>query len=278
MSSNLSERTLQLSLISFKERVVNQQKRIEDLEEENDRLRHLVVVARSGESSSGCGGGGQTNHGSGGEGQECAEIIRQLEEANLHLRQRNLELTQALLNKNLSLNSIRSFASGDGCMDAMESLASVDEEEEDDADDVIDDDVTDDSDRKELQHQKQTPSQIDKLQEQSMNKIADVKNVLLEQQRSLVSLLRKQREQTAAAAAEKAAAAAKEAAAAAAAAVRCCPMCEVPFPEKQVSVEEFEAHVLEHFSYEDRQQSSLETIKNYDILLDAQTSFDGDFG
>ena len=37
---------------------------------------------------------------------EDATVIRQLEEANLHLRQRNLELTQALLNKNMSLSSI----------------------------------------------------------------------------------------------------------------------------------------------------------------------------
>ena len=35
-----------------------------------------------------------------------AVLVRQLEEANLHLRQRNLELTQALLNKNMSLSSI----------------------------------------------------------------------------------------------------------------------------------------------------------------------------
>ena len=99
MTSSLSERTLQLSLISFKERVVNQQKRIEDLERENDRLR--LVIARSSPGNSG-------NH-HGGSGHECTEIIRQLEEANLQLRQRNLELTQSLLNKNLSLNSIRCF-------------------------------------------------------------------------------------------------------------------------------------------------------------------------
>ena len=38
-----------------------------------------------------------------------------------------------------------------------------------------------------------------------------------------------------------------------------CPMCEVAFPEGQVSLEDFESHVLEHFSYEDSQ--SMETIR-----------------
>ena len=77
------DRSLQLSLISFKERVTNQQKRIDELERENKELRARL----SNEA-------------------DDQNVIRQLEEANLHLRQRNLELTQALLNKNMSLSSI----------------------------------------------------------------------------------------------------------------------------------------------------------------------------
>ena len=43
----------------------------------------------------------------------------------------------------------------------------------------------------------------------------------------------------------------------------------------QVSLEDFESHVLDHFSCEDR---SMDTIHNFDLMLDAPSSFDGDFG
>ena len=58
---------------------------------------------------------------------------------------------------------------------------------------------------------------------------------------------------------------------------RTCPMCEVAFPEEQVSLEDFESHVLEHFSYEHHDRS-MDTIHNFDLMLDAPSSFDGDFG
>lgn len=45
--------------------------------------------------------------------------------------------------------------------------------------------------------------------------------------------------------------------------VKCCPMCEVMFPGDS-SQEEFESHVVEHFSYEES-----ETLRNFDTVPDA---------
>merc|ERR1719228_586719 len=44
---------------------------------------------------------------------------------------------------------------------------------------------------------------------------------------------------------------------------RCCPMCEVVFP-LDIDQEEFESHVVEHFSYEES-----DTLKNFDTVPDA---------
>ena len=54
---------------------------------------------------------------------------------------------------------------------------------------------------------------------------------------------------------------------------RLCPMCEANFPYDEILQEDFEAHVLGHFSYEEE----AETLTHYDMVLDAQRSLDGDF-
>jgi len=260
-------RSLQLSLISFKERVTSQQKRIEELETENRELRSRmanqttsVLERESRELRS---------------RNEDAVVIRQLEEANLHLRQRNLELTQALLNKNMSLSSIGSFNEGFGGGAGGESLAAA-------CDDVIND-VT--GDACSLDGLDQLTDQPAKLEQLNMNKILEIKRVLLDQQKSLMTAIHRAREETARKVRENKKAENKKAAtcdhqtetegAGDSEVARCCPMCEVAFPEEQVSLEDFESHVLEHFSYEDR---SMDTIHNFDLMLDAPSSFDGDFG
>ena len=53
---------------------------------------------------------------------------------------------------------------------------------------------------------------------------------------------------------------------------RLCPMCEANFPQDLILQEDFEAHVLGHFSYE----REAETLTNYDMVLDAQRALDGD--
>ena len=53
---------------------------------------------------------------------------------------------------------------------------------------------------------------------------------------------------------------------------RLCPMCESNFPQDLILQEDFEAHVLGHFSYE----TEAETLRNYDMVLDAQRAMDGD--
>jgi len=53
---------------------------------------------------------------------------------------------------------------------------------------------------------------------------------------------------------------------------RLCPMCESNFPLDLILQEDFEAHVLGHFSYE----TEAETLTNYDMVLDAQRAMDGD--
>ena len=44
---------------------------------------------------------------------------------------------------------------------------------------------------------------------------------------------------------------------------KCCPMCEIVFPA-DISQDEFESHVVEHFSYEES-----ETLRNFDTVPDA---------
>ena len=46
-------------------------------------------------------------------------------------------------------------------------------------------------------------------------------------------------------------------------ATKCCPMCEIVFPA-DISQDEFESHVVEHFSYEES-----ETLRNFDTVPDA---------
>lgn len=222
------DRSLQLSLISFKERVTTQQKRIEDLERENRELRARL----SNEADE-------------------QNVIRQLEEANLHLRQRNLELTQALLNKNMSLSSIGSFNEGcGGGSGAGESLAAAC----DDVDVVSDVSLEDAS--------------AARLEQMNMARILEVKRALLDQQKTLMAALHKARE-------AKGKENKEDCGKVHDGTPRCCPMCEAAFPEEQVSLEDFESHVLDHFSCEDR---SMDTIHNFDLMLDAPSSFDGDFG
>jgi len=221
------DRSLQLSLISFKERVTNQQKRIDELERENKELRARL----SNEA-------------------DDQNVIRQLEEANLHLRQRNLELTQALLNKNMSLSSIGSFNEGcGGGNGAGESLAAACDEV-----DVVSDASLED---------------ISRLEQMNVTRVLEVKRALLDQQKTLMTALHKARETA------KNKEEAKGECGNAHESPRCCPMCEAAFPEEQVSLEDFESHVLDHFSCEDR---SMDTIHNFDLMLDAPSSFDGDFG
>ena len=217
---SVNESTLQLSVISLKERCLKQQKRIEDLERENDRLR--LVVARSSGSSSGNEGSG--NHES---------LVRQLEEANLQLRQRNLELTQALLSKNDSLNSIRYDPS----------LVSQNPNLESDFRSFSDECMEGEG----LAEQAEVGEEVslDKLEEQCQQKMMVLKKVLLDQQKKLMGLLRKD---------------------------RCCPMCEAPFPEGQYSHQDFESHVMEHFSCEENG-----SMRHFDFMFDAN-SLDGEFG
>lgn len=216
--------TLQLSLISLKERCLKQQKKIEDLERDNDRLR--LVAARSHESLSGDSGD--------------QDVVRQLEEANLQLRQRNLELTQALLRKESKSDPEVSWNSAGG----METDVDGDDDDDEDEEAVM-----------------------EKLRVADRH-TGELKHVLLDQQKALATILDKFRDHHESLMAENARAAAPEV-------DRLCPMCEGRFPEDEMSMEEFESHVMDHFSYEDR---SLDVAEHYDMMLDAQGRLDGEFG
>jgi len=298
MSSSV-DRSLQLSLLSFKDRVMSQQNRIEELERENRDLRRSRMEAEDRHESD-------------------AVLVRQLEEANLHLRQRNLELTQALLNKNMSLSSIGSFnegfsgvSGGGGCSSsgAGESLAPP-------ADEVCRGgggglDADDESSLDALERGETndpTAEVLTRLEQQNISKIMEVKKTLLEQQKTLMGVIHARSRELEAAARQKGFTSMSQDTSKACelheghqmttqastdqlpgertngltrtnqefSSDRQCPMCEVAFPEGQVSLEDFESHVLEHFSYEDSQ--SMETIRNFDLMLDAPNSYDGDFG
>ena len=116
------------------------------------------------------------------------------------------------------------------------------------------------------------------LENESAAHLADMKARLLQQQvilktamRRMVEKIKENREDAteASASAETTGASSVETAAELLVAdkdklMRTCPMCEAAF-NRDVGQDAFEAHVVEHFSYEES-----ETLRNFDLVPDAQ--------
>ena len=266
--SPASLNSLQIALFSMKERCTKQQRKIEDLEQENNMLN----VNRS----------------------DLYTELKKLHEANVKLREKNVSLSHELHLKNKEMSEVRELwdrerrghqssvrqlerlqenilRSDDGANSSEEEedvISSLKPSEEDgDGDANTCDNVVDNS----------APPGDDNLVamlDSSRQNMVSLKSSLLQQKAQLSAALDslKQRRSVGDQAAERLISAVLTSAIArsgdraegeAGAGARCCPMCEAVFPADS-SQEEFEGHVVEHFSYEES-----DTLRHYDTVPDA---------
>ena len=276
-TSPASLNSLQIALFSMKERCTKQQKKIEELEQETT----LLNSSRN----------------------ELYLEMKKLHEANVKLREKNVSLSHELHLKSKELTEVKELRdrdrarnesnvkqleklqedylkkSGDtttssdstDCDDMLSSLKSSEVIEED-----VTNDVSDVTDNTLSEAHDNTRAMLDN----SKQSMVSMKTALLQQQSQLQHAIEalKQRRAVTDQSAERliscvlssvvtSAGGGQEAPIAGhehgPAGVKCCPMCEVMFPGDS-SQEEFESHVVEHFSYEES-----ETLRNFDTVPDA---------
>ena len=299
--------TLQISVIALKDRCLEQQRKIDILEAENSRLYYALGMSEL--QFKGAVGYSETNA---NPNVDHIEALNRLQEANYLLRQRNLELNEKLVGKSdtskllksLDIGSIKQTG-GDpythpkicfensgsvrGCLEDIE----VEEEEEDDEEEDVNhgslNGISREGGGKSLRKIQLTDRNLKKLKEQLLNQqklmIQQVQNMSstfsmnqnpmqncnspsIPQPPRKVSVKSrpstKTKNEIDGQENETEESISKE---------RLCPMCEANFPNDEIRQEDFEAHVLAHFSYEDE----VAALTNYDMVLDAQRSLDGDF-
>jgi len=244
--SEASLNTLQLALRTMKERCRGQEARIGELEDDNAHLR--------------------------ADRANLYTEMNKLQEANILLREKNLQLNQQLHTKSRENADVR------------EQFDSLQEQHSDKV--------------RQLQRLQSEVTSIalndDGIQdmggeslEDSAREMGELKGKLLQQQAAMREALSvmaaafrrqlRQRQSEAQAAPRpssppaamsmssltESATSASQAASASASA-RTCPMCEVAFPLTETSQDDFEAHVVDHFRYEES-----DTLKGFDFVYDA---------
>ena len=269
--SPASLNSLQIALFSMKERCTKQQRKIEDLEQENN----LLNVNRS----------------------DLYSELKKLHEANVKLREKNVSLSHELHLKNKEMSEVRELwdrerrghqssvrqlerlqenilRTDDGSNsseeeeDVISSLKPSEEDGDADAntcDNVVDNNCASPGD-----------DNLVAMLDSSRQNMVSLKTSLVQQKAQLSAALDslKQRRSVGDQAAERLISAVltsaiarsgdrAEGGAGAGAGARCCPMCEAVFPADS-SQEEFESHVVEHFSYEES-----DTLRHYDTVPDA---------
>jgi len=258
-TSPSSFNSLQIALMSMTDRCTKQQKRIDDLEnskkelylqmkkmhDENVKLREKNV-SLSHEV--------HTKSKRLSEVKECWIRDKEMNENNV----KQLEKLQDMLGfgpkqGNSSLDSFEMDSKNDN----ISSLDTIDVTETDVSSTILNN------------ANDETKALIDS----SKQGMADIKNTLMQQQSLLKSAVEamKQRKTVSDQSAERLIAAVLTSVVSRAGhdnasgvlGARCCPMCEAVFPDT-CSQEEFETHVVEHFSYEES-----ETLRNFDTVPDA---------
>jgi len=252
-SSPSSVNSLQIALFALKERCSKQNMRIEDLEQEN------LVLTNSRA--------------------DLYVEIKKLHEANVKLREKNLSLNQELHQKNKENCEIRQKLEGDRARHArdvrqlerlqqevinrttartismeppeIETISSLEPDKEDPADNDAGEE------------------EVKELLVSGTDKMTAIKTSLISQQAVLVSALsslqemktaRDQRDDLVVSTISQVLSSGGLSAVDEVG--RCCPMCEAQFPDH--TQDQFESHVLSHFSYEDS-----DTLTNFDTLPDA---------
>jgi len=308
--------TLQISVIALKDRCLKQQRKIENLEEENSRLYYALGLSEL--PFKGTDGISGTKEGVKDPNVDHIVAFKRLQEANYLLRQRNLELNEKLVSKSdtsripqtlttasmeqtgkniknicdpKTNSSIRFENTGcvNGCVEEIE----VEEAEEDDEEENVNpnshNEISKDCGGKSLSKIQLTDRNLKRLKEQLLSQqklmIQQVQTIsstfatnrnMTESDYSpstlelpsvaLVKIRPSMREKNEIDCQENIPKDVQDV-------ERLCPMCEANFPNDEIMQEDFEAHVLAHFSYEDEAV----TQTNYDMVLDAQRSLDGDF-
>jgi len=262
-SSPASINSLQIALFSLKDRCTKQQKRIDVLEGENSALDNSRA--------------------------ELYSEIKKLHEANVKLREKNLSLSHELhmrskencemkvqwdkdrsrnmsnvkqlekLQKDVIQRSARTISMEENDSEDDDTIASIKYET-----------VQDSAETSEVIEDEEMKTLVDT----GADTMTQIKQNLKNQQLQILTALKtlQQKKTLSDQRAEALISASLAAAVQRADSVyntsnpppgRCCPMCEVVFPLESTQ-EEFESHVVEHFSYEES-----DTLRNFDTVPDA---------
>jgi len=285
MTSNSSSpsgsiNTLQIALIAMKERCQRQQKRVEELEREN----LLMAEVRA----------------------DLYNEVKRLHETNVKLREKNLQLNNELRLKSNECVEVREALSKSKTnnsssarqLERLQNEVSMIANRErrasnrgSRAKDSIDEDhptemlmsLTPDNDTSSLDNISYSQFNEEdscKLLEKTTSRMSTIKQTLLSEQQAIMEAIQtlEHRQSVSArnaeslisaslAAAQKLSVSEENAESSSVKEDRKCPMCEAAFPQT-VSHDEFESHVVEHFSgFEES-----ETLTNFDTLPDAYWS------
>jgi hypothetical protein len=259
-ASPASINSLQIALFSMKDRCTKQQRRIDELEAEKVTLNNSRA--------------------------ELYTEMKKLHEANFKLREKNLSLSSELhmrskencemkvqwdKDRTRNMSNVKQLErlQKDVIQRSARTISMDENDSEDDTiasmkfdvskDDTSEADTVEDEEMRTLVDTgAETMNQIKlKLKNQQGQILAALKT--LQQRKNLTD----QRAESLISASLEAAVRKTEQSPISSPAGRCCPMCEVVFPLEN-SQEEFESHVVEHFSYEES-----DTLKNFDTVPDA---------
>jgi len=263
-ASPASINSLQIALFSLKDRCTKQQKRIDELEGENNVLNNSRA--------------------------ELYSEMKKLHEANVKLREKNLSLSHELhmrskencemkvqwdKDRSRNISNVRQLEKLQKDV-IQRSARTISMEENDSEDDdtiasIKYEVVKDSSETGEVVEDEEMKTLVDT----GADTMAQIKQNLKNQQLQIVTALKTlQQKKTLSDQRAESLISASLAAAVQKSDIsatnhtstppgRCCPMCEVVFPVESTQ-EEFESHVVEHFSYEES-----DTLRNFDTVPDA---------
>lgn len=257
--SPASINSLQIALFSLKDRCTKQQKRIDELEGEKVALNNSRA--------------------------ELYSEMKKLHEANFKLREKNLSLSSELhmrskencemkvqwdKDKSRNMSNVKQLErlQKDVIQRSARTISMDENDSEEDTIASINYEVATDASEADVVEDEEMKTLVDTGAD-TMNQI---KMNLKNQQTQILSALKTlqqkktisdQRAESLISASLEAAVRKTEHDSSTIPAGRCCPMCEVVFP-LECSQEEFESHVVEHFSYEES-----DTLRNFDTVPDA---------
>jgi len=256
-SSPASINSLQIALFSLKDKCTKQQKRIDELESEKLALNNSRA--------------------------ELYEEMKKLHEANMKLREKNISLSSELHIKNKEYSEMRVQWDKDKSRN-MSNVRQLEKLQKDVIQRSARTISMDDNDSEEdtissMKYEGVVGELVDDeevktLVDLSVDTISKIKHNLKDQQTHILNAIKSlqqkkilddQRAEGLISASLEMALRKSETTDGSQVPVvgRCCPMCEVVFPMEK-SQEEFETHVVEHFSYEES-----DTLRNFDTVPDA---------